>query len=85
MKIEEFFLKYLKKKGLWSSEAVSVIEEMKNNMPDMRHYLEDEMSGYSSQLLAALKFAVDNEAAQWLDQHKPNHFARRLFPRYEPH
>ena len=79
MSIYNFFENELVKAGLWPKEVKAVMsivtdpETVGLNM--MTGRWNTDISLYPRELIASLLFAINNEAINYLEQNKPNHFA----------
>jgi hypothetical protein len=80
MTISEFVTKHLTDKGLWPDEATTVIVLMKerSGLEEDRRW-RDDLSGYPEAFKAVLMITANSCALQYIDEQKPQHWARPMF------
>ena len=78
--IGEFLESYLVENGLFEDEAHEVTKQYKaSTHANMQQRWNDSIDGYSKPLLAVLLLSVRRIAVEWIDEHAPKHFARKMF------
>ena len=80
MTIKDQLTRMCEEHGLWPDEARKVLEQTIKNTPAMeeRRWNED-VSTYPASMLAVLWMGTRHEAVKWIDENKPQHFARMMF------
>lgn len=64
--------------GLWPAEATEILQRLidRDVVETMTRRWDDDISGYPVELLAVVLMPVKRYAVEWIDEFKPNHFAR---------
>ena len=81
MTFEQWAVKYLEDNGLWPDEAKAVFEAMKSSKASngMEGVWHRSIDGYPTQMRAVLALSLNRHALEYIDEHKPLHFARPMF------
>jgi len=77
MTIQETIHKMLCNHGIWDNEAAAIIEQAKadKTLEAMQNRWNDDAKGYPKSVLVITWIAVKRIAVEWLQEHKPKHFA----------
>jgi hypothetical protein len=75
--IERFLIRDLVENMLWPKEAVTVVEKMKEE-DETRLRFGDSLDAYPRSRLAVLSLSARRRAVEWIDENKPEHYARTL-------
>lgn len=80
MSVEEHITNLLVKRGLLPTQAEDVMVLVKGapGADDMARRWQDDVSGYDEAFMNFWWDVARRQALEWLDQHKPKHFARHL-------
>lgn len=77
---QTWMLSYLTDRGLWPAEAKAVVGIYLNTASEaMALRATDDHAGYPPQMDAIVAMDLDSITREWLDEHKPLHFARPMF------
>lgn len=81
MKIREKLVKSLHDRGLFETEAKGVIKLYEDSPlgEAMKGRMDDDESDYPPQIFIGTWMGVCKIAVQWIDENKPEHWARPLF------
>lgn len=63
---------------LWPDEIKTIMERVKAKTPAMEHRWNDVVEGYPPEMMAVLWLSTKTEAVAWIDECKPQHFARGM-------
>ena len=69
---------FLVSNGLWPDEANAVMDIVVAEKPHEEVKFNSAVGDYPEQLVALLKMASARTAVAWIDEHKPEHFARKI-------
>lgn len=84
MTLEQHFTSMLIHQGLWPNEAYNTINYAKTHrlMESIEYRWKENIEDYQSQPLEAVIWLnLQSIAAEWLKQHKPQHWAIPMFER----
>lgn len=80
MTLKEWCIKQLTDRGLWDHEAEKVFEKYCASADDdLNRRWHDQISGYPKEMLAVILLGMKREALKWIEENKPNHFAKTMF------
>ncbi len=73
------------KNGLWPRDAAAVLAKIKADEKDALNEVMDKQSkGYPIEMFAVAWLSIQRVALAWLEENKPNHWAKPMFmPRAE--
>ena len=84
MTSEQFLLKYLTDNGLWEPEAKEVLAAHKEATSDPKEAISQfkysvAVDHYPKEMYAAYILGLNRTALKWIEDNKPNHFAKPMF------
>lgn len=76
-----FFLQQLQSMGLWEKEAEQVLEQYQNSdaSKELKERWNEQTSAYPDVMKNVLLACLKSEALTWIDENKPQHWARPMF------
>ena len=78
MTIRQFLEEQLVANGLWPNEATEVMDLVVAGNEPMQGRWNEDKTAYPSQLLTVLFLSAKAVAIKWIDENKPQHFARMI-------
>ncbi len=77
--LEQKLLNGLENHGLFMEQAEEVLKRLKPKHKEMDGRWNDLASDYPAGMMTVLWVSAQNEAVAWIDEEKPQHWARAIF------